>query len=617
MVSQHPPVPPAASGLPVAQRLRHWLRRSPRLARLLRRMARNAQQTLPGTSRLLMLAGLQQPGPDLAEYRRWLRRHGTLSASERAAMLQAVAGLSDPPCISVVMPVYNAPEAFLRAALESVETQLYPHWQLCIADDASTAPHVQAVLQAAAARDRRIQVVRRPRNGHISAATNSALALAGGSHVALMDHDDLLAPDALFHVALEIRRHPDVTLIFTDEDKIDGQGRRYDLYAKPGWSPELLLQQNLVSHLGVYRRDLLERLGGLREGFEGSQDWDLALRSAALAGPGQIRHIPRPLYHWRQGAGTESFSEGALERCASRGRQAVQAHLGHRGEAGVQVVPHADLPGWSRILHPLPQPVPRVSLILAGEPDPARLEALLAGTDYPDVEVLPTGAASASPPAGGAGAGVGALRRAAEAASGEVLLLLAPGLMPAEPDWLRELVSLALRPGVGAVGAALAGPDGRLRHAGYVLGAGGALVGENPLIRGLGLGNPGYAGQFRLVRDVVAVSGEAMAIRRALYLERGEADAGPAPWADLDLGLRLREAGLRNLWTPYATLIGAPDPQGGPAADPALRAAAEAMLRARWGRALEQDPFYSPLLDLRDGHRLRAPPPWREEGPHD
>lgn len=575
-------------------------------------MARNAQQTLPATSRLFMLAGLQQPGPDLAEYQRWLRRYGAPSACDRAAMLKAIAGLSDPPCISVVMPVYNAPEAFLRAALASVEAQLYPHWQLCIADDASTAPHVQAVLQEAAARDRRIQVVRRPRNGHISAATNSALALAGGSHVALMDHDDLLAPDALFHVALEIRRHPDATLIFTDEDKIDGQGRRYDLYAKPGWSPELLLQQNLVSHLGVYRRDLLERLGGLREGFEGSQDWDLALRSAALAGPGQIRHIPRPLYHWRQGAGAESFSEGALERCASRGRQAVQAHLADRGEAGARIVPHADLPGWSRILHPLPQPAPRVSLILPGEPDLSWLEALRAGTDYPDVEVLPAGATATAPPACG-----GALRRVAEAASGEVLVLLAPGLLPEEPGWLRELVSLALRPGIGAVGATLAGPDGRLRHAGYVLGAGGALVGENPLMRGLSLGLPGYAGQFRLVRDVVAVSGEAMAIRRELYLERGGPEAGPAPWADLDLGLRLREAGLRNLWTPYAALIGAPDPQGGPASDPAVRAAAEAALRARWGRALERDPFHSPLLDLRDGHRLRAPPSWREERLHD
>lgn len=569
---------------------------------------------------VLARGGMAQSGPSLAEYRRWVRRHDTIGPEQRAALLAEIAAMERHPLISVVMPVYNTPEAFLREALRSVEAQIYPYWQLCIADDASPAPHVQAVLREAAARDARIKVVRRERNGHISAASNAALELAEGEFVALMDHDDLLPPHALHLAAREILAAPEADLFFSDEDKVDGKGRRYGPYLKLGWNPELLLGQNLVSHLGIYRRSLLRQIGGLRVGLEGSQDWDLALRVCAASGPARIRHIPAILYHWRQGAETESFSESALERCTVSGHRAVADCLLSRGEVGARVVALPGMPGWARVLHPLPEPAPLASLILAlpGAPGAADLSAILKGTDYPAFELLVTwpGAAGSLPlpdrrlrlvpaPAGESRAAL--LNRAADAADGAVLVLLGGGLEPLRPDWLREMVSQASRSGIAAVGAALVGPEGQLRHAGYVLGAGDGIAGENPLMRGVAFGQPGYLGHFMLARDVTGVSDRCMAIPRARFQEAGGLDAKHLQdgWADLDLCLRLRRSGQRVIWTPFAALREGP----GVPPPPAPGSSAGAALRARWGDALAEDAFYSPMLSLTDGGRRLLPQP--------
>lgn len=615
------PVLPLVTDRPpaeIAGQLRSWLRRHPRILNPLRRLMLDTAPYLPGMAKLMARMGGRCWGPSAAAYQRWVVEHDTPRPEALAAMAGAAQAMPDPPLISVVMPVYNTPEPFLRAAIHSVRAQAYPHWEMCIADDASPAPHVQAVLAEAAASDPRIRTVRRSRNGHISAASNSALELARGEFVALMDHDDLLPPQALFVVAQHIRAHPETDLFFSDEDKVDGRGRRYGPYFKPGWNPELLLGQNLVSHLGVYRRELLLRLGGLREGLEGSQDWDLALRTVAAAGVERVRHIPAILYHWRQGADAASFSEGALDRCAAAGRRAVVEHLEQGGVPGARVVAQGDLPGWSRVCHVMPQPQPMASLVLALPAAPAapeRFLSLLEMSGHASVELLltwPGGAAPAVPDArlrllpGPAGAARAALLNAAAAqARGEVLVLLEPGVAPAGEGWLRELVAQALRPEIGAVGAMLLGPERRIRHAGYVLD--GVTPARSWPALGLALENDcGYAGHLRLPRDVSAVSGACLAVRRASFEAVGGLALLPR-WSDLDLCLKLRAAGLRVLWTPFARLRQEDGEDW--RVDSTAEAEALSWLRKRWGARLAEETFFSPLLPLAEGEPPILPRP--------
>jgi O-antigen biosynthesis protein len=209
---------------------------------------------------------------------------------------RAIGEKNDPPLISVVMPVYETPEVYLRAAIDSVRQQLYPHWELCISGDASTSWHVKHVLEHYCSIDARSKVYYRSENGHISAASNSALALAEGSFVALLDHDDALPEHALYVVAAVLDSDPEIDLIYSDEDKIDANGQRYDPHFKSDWNPDLMLSQNMFSRLCVYRHRLIEKIGGFRCGYEGSQDYDLVLRTQSLTTPSRIRHIPHILY---------------------------------------------------------------------------------------------------------------------------------------------------------------------------------------------------------------------------------------------------------------------------------------------------------------------------------
>lgn len=236
-------------------------------------------------------------------------------------MNKAIEKFSLNPLISVILPVYNTPKEWLVKAIESVRNQIYPHWELCISDDASTLPHIRMVLDEYSRIDSRIHVVYRETNGHISANSNTALTLASGEFIALLDSDDELSEHALFWVAHEINRYPNVDLIYSDEDKISEEGIRFNPYFKPDWNPALMLSQNTFSHLGVYRYSLVKKVGGFREGFEGSQDHDLVLRCSEETTPERIRHIPRILYHWRAISGSTASASG-VEENRMLGRQA-------------------------------------------------------------------------------------------------------------------------------------------------------------------------------------------------------------------------------------------------------------------------------------------------------
>ncbi|MDR2877284.1 MAG: glycosyltransferase, partial [Chromatiales bacterium] len=323
-------------------------------------------------------------------YISWIRECDTLSEQDYRAIDRHIMALEYKPLISVIMPTYETPEWALREAIDSIKGQLYPKWELCVADDASPSLHVEKILRDAAAVDSRIRWMRRERNGNISAASNSAISLATGEFIALMDHDDVLSPRALYEVVVALNKNPRLDVIYSDEDQIDKNGQRHTPYFKTDWNIDLLLSQNMISHLGVYRRSLVEHVGGFREGFEGSQDYDLALRCADATLVDRVHHIPAILYHWRRDFGTASYSERKLEACWDAARRAIAEHLHRCNEKG-RVGPHPKRPMWSRVNRMVPEPAPLVSLIVSGR-DEHFLERCVSGllyrTNYPQVELL-------------------------------------------------------------------------------------------------------------------------------------------------------------------------------------------------------------------------------------
>ena len=261
------------------------------------------------------------------DYEEWIRRYDTLTDESRSRMRERIEGFEHKPLISIVMPTYNSELKWLVEAIESVRMQIYTNWELCIADDASTNKNVRPILERFAEKDVRIKVFFREKNGHISASSNSALNLVTGEYIALLDHDDLLPEHALFWVADAINNNPDAQLIYSDEDKIDKTGRRYEPYFKSDWNPDLFLSQNMISHLGVYRADLIKRVGGFREGYEGSQDYDLALRCIEQIDSHTIVHIPRILYHWRSHPGSTAQAGSEKNYALYAGERALNDHF--------------------------------------------------------------------------------------------------------------------------------------------------------------------------------------------------------------------------------------------------------------------------------------------------
>ncbi|MFM9927787.1 glycosyltransferase [Variovorax sp. H27-G14] len=554
------------------------------------------------------------------DYARWVRDHDTLTPAVRDRIVQRVASMTDMPLISVVMPSYNPNPVWLREAIESVREQIYPNWELCIADDASPSDEVRAILKSYADTDPRIKVVFRPKNGHISAASNSALELATGTWIALMDHDDLLPAHALFWVADCIARHPDARLIYSDEDKIDEALNRSGPYFKCDWNTDLFRSQNMFSHLGVLSAELVREVGGFRLGLEGSQDWDLVIRCMERLAPGQVRHIPRVLYHWRVHAESTAKSMDAKPYAVLAGERSLNEHFER-----TQTRARAEHIGFGyRVRYALPDAPPLVSLVIPTRNAAASLrrcvDAIVEKTTYPRYEIIVADNASddaasrACLEAFAAMPNVRVLRHAQRqetstlrnaavgAAAGEVIALLDDTLEVVTPEWLSDMVSLALQPGVGAVGARLRDRRRILTHAGIILGLGAHGV-AGVSHRGMPAGREGYGGRAALIQSLSAVSSACMVIRKDRYLQVGGFDEGhlKEAFADVDFCLRLGEAGLRTLWTPCAELLDhRPEARAMTGTQPpsALFLQDVAYMKRRWGALLENDPAYSPNLML-------------------
>jgi glycosyltransferase involved in cell wall biosynthesis len=293
------------------------------------------------------------------------------------------------PLISIVVPVYNPEKALLIECIESVINQSYPNWELCLADDKSTKAHVREILEAYAAKDKRIKPVFREKNGHISAASNSALEVATGEWVALLDHDDELHEHALYHVVKSLNDKPKTELVYSDEDKIDQSGNRIHPHFKSDWNLDLLYSQNYVSHLGVYKTENIHKIGGFRLGYEGSQDYDLLLRYSREIDHANIVHIPKVLYHWRMVEGSTALASGEKSYTTDAGIKALEEHFEALGKSvKVEMGKHDNIykVNWDIIEEPL------VSLIIPTyngyEITKQAIDSILDKSTYQNFEIL-------------------------------------------------------------------------------------------------------------------------------------------------------------------------------------------------------------------------------------
>lgn len=521
-------------------------------------------------------------------WKRWLGADSVRRANEREAAPDAIDAFARKPLVSVILPVYNIEEPYLRKCLESVRGQWYPNWELCIADDGSLDAHVRRVLEEFARKDERVKLTFRESNGGISAASNSALGLAAGEFCALLDHDDELAEDALFHVVAEINRYPNADLIYSDEDKIDGSGTRFDPAFKPDWSRDLFYSLNLLNHLTVYRTEVARAAGAFRSGFEGSQDYDLALRVIEGIAGRNIRHIPRILYHWRALPGSVALAGGEKSYAHGRARSALAEHFERLG-INAEVKPAAN--DWHRVRYRFDRPDVTADVIVYGtEAQEVERSALTLErtTEAPNARFRQVVCHSAELS--------GALNDAGRGSAGEVICFVAAGLTPLSADWLEELMSFALADPIGAAGAKILNPDETAAGTGLVISAGGSA---SPAHFGLPRGLGGNVGRNLVVSNYSAVSIMCMATRRELFAGAGAFDSAkfPSSLFDVDYCLRLREGGYRIVVTPYAELIGS---KGSPqAAYPGEDERKH--LRTKWPEHAGTDPFYNPNFSNADG----------------
>lgn len=575
--------------------------------------------------------------PPAKIYRAWIQRNEP--APEDAGLVRAfVAGHEGLGRISVLMPVHDPDPAHLEEAIRSVQAQIYPAWQLCIADDGSHSAAVRKVLAEAARQDERIRLTSSSEARGVSAATNAAMAVADGDIALFMDHDDRLAPHALAMIAAAFAHHPEAVAAYSDEDVIDAHGLRSAPVLKTDFDPERILAQNYVNHAFAIRMDLLRRLGGLREGIEGAQDHDLVLR-AAESRSGSILHLPLILYHWRIFPGGRTLSQTAQPRIDNARVRVVREHLERQGRcAALTPGPRGHL----IVSYPEPTPLPRVTAIVPTRDQPGLLEACVAGlleqTDYPALDLCVVDNGSQTSRALDllerlehtprvrvmridAPFNFAALNNAAvRALDSELVAFINDDVVVVEPGWLRAMVALAAQPDVGAVGAKLFYPDGRIQHAGIVLGVGPLRVAGHEF-RGAPGDMPGPQNRLLLTREVSAVTAACMVASRKAFLEVGGFDEVrfPVAFNDVDLCLKLWDSGRRILWTPHARLMHLESASRGSdkLAESSKRLSREAQLmREKWSSRLLHDPFYNPNLTLEDESftlalRSYAKTPWR------
>lgn len=480
------------------------------------------------------------------------------------------------PKISVIMPVYNVESQWLEIAIQSVQRQIYSNWELCIADDASTNPEIPAILKKYQQQDARIKVVLRSETGNISTASNSALEMATGEYICLLDHDDELAINALFEVAKLIVEHPDADFIYTDEDHVDERGNHFDPAFKPNWSPELFHAYMYTCHLGAYRTQLIREIGGFRSEYDGAQDYDLVLRLTEQTN--NIYHIPKILYHWRSLPTSSASGLQGKPWAFHSGKKALEAMVERSPYPGE--VEETRMPGVFRVRRQL-QGMPLVSIIIpsAGKVIDSKmgricllercLQNIQEKSTYRNFEIIVVDGYDISEEiilrlnnsmqlvrdsqpfnySRRINLGVGKAR-------GEILLLLNDDTEILTPDWLESMLEFAQQKEIGAVGAKLLFPDEKIQHTGIAI-VRDSLSNFCPIhvFYGCDKYHTGYSFSNIINRNYLAVTAACLMVRKSIFTEvGGMAEEFPLNFNDVDFCLQVYRSGYRNVFTPYAQL---------------------------------------------------------------
>lgn len=474
------------------------------------------------------------------------------------------------PLISVVVPAYRTPEEFLRQMIESLEKQTYPNWELCIANGSPDDEEMHRVLEMYAKKDSRIRYKDLEENLGISENTNEAFAMAKGEFIGLLDHDDLLAPNALFEVAKAIEKEKKRDLIYTDEDKVTTDlSEHFQPHLKPDFNLDLLRANNYICHFCLVKRAIVEKTGGFRKEFDGAQDYDFIFRCAELAE--KIHHIPEILYHWRTHKASTADNPASKMYAFEAGKRAIEAHLARTGVEGT--VSHtADL-GFYRVSYPV-KGEPLVSVIIPNKDEKETLEscinALKKHTTYRNFEIIIIENNSTSKEIFeyyrelSKEDNIHLLKWKKEFnyaainnfgvrhAKGEYLLFLNNDVTPISENWLEEMLGVCQRPEVGAVGAKLIYPDNTIQHAGCVIGIGG-IAGH--LFVDMPSNRTGYLHKASLMQDMSAVTAACMMMKKAVFDKAGGfTEELAVAFNDVDLCLKVRKDNYLVVYNPYALL---------------------------------------------------------------
>ena len=502
---------------------------------------------------------------DDVDYEQWYENHKALPEELEK---QKNEKWKRKPLISIVVPVYNTPQVFLRQMIESVQNQSYSEWELCIGNASPENKEMKKILEEYK-NDARIKEVEIPENKGISQNTNRAMEIASGEWIGLLDHDDLLAPNALYEIAKAVNEHPDPEVIYTDEDKVTTDLKEhFQPHLKPDFNLDLLRSNNYICHFFVASRDLIKRVGGFRPEFNGAQDYDLILRCTEQAK--QIVHIPKILYHWRVHKASTADNPASKMYAFDAGKRAIEEHLVRCRTKGT--VQHTKDLGFYRVKYEVCGE-PLVSIIIPNKDQSEALKKCLDSirekTSYRNYEIIIVENNSEEPETFAfykkiAGEKIKIVTWEGEFnysainnfgvrhARGDYLLLLNNDVEIINGDWLTEMLSHCQRKEVGIVGAKLYYPDNTIQHAGIIIGIGGVA---GSVFVGLPRAFSGYLHKASIQLDLSAVTAACMLVKRSVFEQVGGLEEKlKVAFNDVDFCLRVREKGYLVVYDPYAEL---------------------------------------------------------------
>lgn len=563
-------------------------------------------------------------------YQQWRREYHDLTQLDYRLIRAHLEAMEYKPLITITLPVYNPDIRHFRDAIESVICQLYTNWELCIVDDHSTNMETKELLEHYKASDPRIRLLYRGMNGGIAAATNDAISMATGEFIALMDQDDLIEPHALYLVCVKLNEKPGANLIYTDSDHMDTNGRLYNPFFKPDWNYDYMMGANYLNHLTVIRTASVVAGGGFRPGFEGSQDYDLYLRIIEKIPQDTIEHIPFILYHWR--IHERSFSNSNLQTAIESSRLALNEHLA-RSHYQANAVRNPFRPGYHRVIWDIQGNNPLVSIVIPTRDRVEMLAGCISGilerTDYKPIEVIIVDNGSledkthqyfesihrSNPVRIIKDSGPFNYSRlcnfGVRCSKGNLICLLNNDISIINPTWLTELVSHALRENVGVTGAKLYFADNRIQHAGVILGIRGVA---GHIYKYVERKYPGDHARLQLTQNLSAVTGACMIFKRSVFdhVEGLDEEHLSVAFNDVDFCLRVRNAGYKIVWTPFAELYHLESATRGQENNSEKKARFKSEVEymvGTWGEQLTNDPYFNSNLSLDYEEPIFASPP--------